>query len=307
MLLNGQGVPRDVRKAFSYLTMAKERGYDAEECDKALRRISPRELYMRSPEEKSAEEQSPSAGADAVDVGFRIAPGSSFARFLDALGSIRDSTDSFEALEQRLARIKPAECKVGKVVVSADEMSFLLTLFKLEFCSILRKGRKTIMYAEQLEWLSQHKKIDIDKLSRSMLGINLRAMKEIGLARAEIIKGTPENAIPKIKALMAALSPSSPEYCMAQYTLGCLYLTSGDRKNSASQLKMAIVHFARNGFNAYTAIAARQMALTCDPFEKRERNAGDQWQAYAADLAGRTNSTLVRSECLLRSLWFCII
>ena len=141
MLLSGQGVQCNIPRGYYYLTMAKECGYDAKECDKILQSIPPRELYMRLPEEKNTEGKSQQDDGFSGDFDFQIVPGSSFARFLDVLGSIQDSTDSFEALEQKLSRIKPTESNVGRTFVSADEMSFLLALFKLEFCSILRKGR----------------------------------------------------------------------------------------------------------------------------------------------------------------------
>ena len=302
MLYYGLGQKRNIAKAYQYIAEAKTLGWDSKLCDEILSQINIFTISQAGGwKENSEKHESSSADNFEYLLDDQIPLNSSFARFIKAIGSISDSTNSFEKIEYDLSRIKPEECTIGNMVITADEMDFLLTLFKLEYCSILRKGRKTLMYSEQLEYILGHKKIDIDKLSKLLLGINLHAMKEIGLARADILKGTPEQSILRIKTLQEKLSPDSPEYQMSLYTLACLYIKTDLPDYSGCcipRLEQVLAYFVSKGLNAYAAIVANRLALCC----LGNLDQWWTWLSYSDDLAAKTNSSLVRSEVLLHRL-----
>ena len=54
-----------------------------------------------------------------------------------ALNNIGNNFNSIEVLETELDGIKPAACQVDNISISHEEMTFLLTLFKLDFAVTL--------------------------------------------------------------------------------------------------------------------------------------------------------------------------
>ena len=59
-----------------------------------------------------------------------------FIQLLTILAEINDSTGSFANVDEKLSKIKPADCDVDEISLTKTEVEFMVNVFRLEFTAV---------------------------------------------------------------------------------------------------------------------------------------------------------------------------
>ena len=212
-------------------------------------------------------------------------------KLMTVLNEVKDSHDSFEELESKLDAITPRECKVDETVVTADEIKFMILIFKLETAVNLSKVNKTIKYVHDLEKLLASAKLDFKKLAALFDGLDFEALLDIDIPAAYIVAGCPEKVIERVQSSLEKYKKGSREYAMLKFTLGMAFMKMTKHELATAPLEYAFDYFKDNGPDSYAALCASN--LNAAYTGRGDKANSDKYSKIADDYAKKTSSTMV--------------
>ena len=188
--------------------------------------------------------------------------GNSYYQLRMILDDIRGGDCDFDGMEAKLNSVVPRECLVGKMIVTADEIKFLILAYKLDYGTNAGKKDKVKQYLSELESLLSTARIDFKKLAGLFTGLDFAALTvDVGMLRGYLLVQPSAAVVERIQTALKKYEKGSLEYVLLTYELGRAYTKIGKIELASEPLEYAFKELEKRSMTVHVERVASDLSV----------------------------------------------